>query len=137
MSSYGLSTTSNLPTTTSVVDASAIKESQVFGAQKVTEREILTWEVAESPEGPFTEYTWELLPVNEDTFTYLESRGIATDWWWQEDVESGRDGSVRSTYPTIQWYGYKSILLPMNEAALEVHREIGLRLPDDFELSEE
>lgn len=83
----------------------------------------------------WVEYSWELYPVNTETFEILKAKGIPVNYWWKSGVSESGCGA--SSSGSIGIAGYKTILIPTNGAALEVHKELGLRLPENFTLPEE
>ena len=71
----------------------------------------MIWRARETPDDEWIDYVWEFGPADPEAF---------------EDAESGEDVNFSAL---MNW-----TLLPRTEAALEVHEELGLSLPDDFEL---
>ncbi len=90
------------------------------------ETQTLRWRTRESPGGTWVEYIWELHSMTSSSLENLRARGIPTDNWWQDWAAS--HGFVSNEI--------SSILLPTNEAALEVHLELNLPLPEGFDLDE-
>jgi hypothetical protein len=98
----------------------------------VREKETLIWKARPDSTQQWTEYIWELYPVNKTTFDLLSSQSIPTDNWWMRGVEVNTFGVSATGSPGLD--GYKTILLPANEAALEVHHQLCLRLPEGFKI---
>lgn len=71
----------------------------------------MIWRARENPDDEWTEYVWEFGPADPDAF---------------EEAESGEAADFSAL---MNW-----IVIPRTEAALEVHEELDLPLPDDFEL---
>jgi len=82
--------------------------------------EILSWQVADIADDRTVDYTWALYAANCETMEFFRERGVPTDDWWNPT------GLPHSS----------SILLPMNEAALGVHIDLGLPLPAGFSLGQ-
>jgi len=99
---------------------------------EVRTKEVLTWRMRQTGSANWVSYTWELYPVNQDTLALLAARGIPTDGWWMSNVKTGFCAASSADHPYLA--GYKTILLPSNEAALVVHRQLRLRLPSSFSI---
>jgi hypothetical protein len=73
----------------------------------------MIWRARENPDDEWTEYVWELSMPNVENLEGKDSSDM--DW---------------SDFANM----FEMQLVPRTEAALEVHRELGLDLPDDFVL---
>lgn len=71
----------------------------------------MIWRARENPDDEWIVYVWEFGPADPEAFENLEDEEMP-DW-----------------SALMNW-----TLLPRTEAALEVHEELNLPLPDDFEL---
>jgi hypothetical protein len=72
----------------------------------------MVWRARENRNDEWTDYVWELGPADPEAFRSLEE-----------------DGNMDNFKAAMNW-----VLIPRTEAALDVHEELGLPLPDNFEL---
>jgi len=92
------------------VDDSESNQPEGFGA-KVESDTLMTWRARENRDDEWTVYTWEMRLADENA---------------QRSMEEGDFSN---------WQALKNwILVPRTQAALDVHRELNLPLPDGFEL---
>jgi len=86
------------------------ESNQPEGAGFKTESDVLmTWRARENPDDDWTVYTWEMRPVDEQAM---------------QKVEQGNWQAILG-----EW-----IVVPRTQAALDVHHELNLPLPPNFEL---
>ncbi len=90
---------------------------------EVTSHETWRWRVRREPDEQWTEYAWELYPIDEESLRFLEDRGISVDQWRKTTYELEHGGK-----------GAMAVLLPVTDAALELHLQLGLQLPDSYEI---
>jgi hypothetical protein len=88
------------------VDDSESNQPSGYGVNVET-GQLMIWKARENPDDEWTYYVWEFGPVNPNALN-------EGDIWAMFDLQ----------------------LLPRTEAALDVHRELNLPLPDGFELRE-
>lgn len=100
----------------------------------VEQIEYFVWRARMKGAEQWVEYSWELYPVNTETFEILKAKGIPINYWWKTDVNESGCGASSSKVKGLA--GYRTILIPTNETTLEVHKELGLRLPDNFAIPE-
>ncbi|MFH1675458.1 MAG: hypothetical protein ABIC40_00435 [bacterium] len=83
----------------------------------------LVWSVKSGKET--VEYFWQFYAIPRDLIYKHDEHGSFVKFWWsdwcQEDYR-------------MEGEQLKSVLIPVNEPALEVHKELGLPLPPDFSL---
>jgi len=92
------------------VDDSQSNQPQGYGAQ-VQAGQLMTWRARENRDDDWTIYTWELRMANEDAAQKM-NEGQTPDW-----------------REFLNW-----ILVPRTQAAMDVHEELKLPLPDGFTL---
>lgn len=92
------------------VDDSQSNQPEGFGA-KVESDQLMTWRARENRDDEWTIYTWEMRLADESAQRNLEEGDLSN---WQ---------ALRN------W-----ALVPRTQAALDVHEELNLPLPDGFEL---
>lgn len=107
----------------SLLDLKLVQRPITYNYGIVEKIEIHTWRARENEEDPYLEYSWLLMPDNEESISHLEMIGVATDNWWKKTAEH-----------TTQ-YGTNSILLPLNAESLAVHIELGLKLPVNYDFN--
>ncbi|MCX6645014.1 MAG: hypothetical protein NTY09_01445 [bacterium] len=96
------------------VDDSQSNQPSGYGANVESETPMI-WKARENPEDDWTLYVWTLSADTEAMNRLGEGKGNQFNW---SDLQAMMNFT----------------LTPRTEAALEVHRELGLPLPDDFEL---
>jgi hypothetical protein len=97
------------------VDDSGANQPSGYGAE-VEAGVPMTWLAREDPDDEWIEYTWVMvMPGLEE----------------MEEMDEEDEPSFSEVMGMLEF-----ILIPVTEEALEVHRELGLELPDDFDIDD-